>query len=110
MAEADGPGEAAPERFRWQALFQRVDEPLFVLNRRRALVFVNQAWQRLTGLSATEARQISCRRRTITVADSPHDVLAHLLHPPPEVMHGESARVRRLLPARAAAPRWWDIE
>jgi transcriptional regulator with AAA-type ATPase domain len=104
-------GGSASERFRWQALFQRVDEPLFVLNRRRAILFVNHAWQRLTGLSDVEARQVVCRRRRpASVADSIHDVLAHLLCPPAEVLHGQSARVRRVLPGQGAAPRWWDVE
>src|SRR5271170_4981184 len=96
--EAPGSGEAAPEQFRWQALFQRVDEPLFVLNRRRALLFVNHAWQRLTGLSAADARQVVCRRRRPTVVDSIKDLLAHLLCPPGAVLTGESAQVRRLVP------------
>jgi len=97
--------------FRWQALFQRSDEPLFVLNRKRALVFVNRAWEALTGLSAGEARQVACRRRRqVTADDSPQEILAHLLCPPAEVLQGESARARRLLPARGPAPRWWDVE
>jgi len=109
--DAAASGGASPERFRWQALFQRVDEPLFVLNRRRVILFVNQAWQALTGLSAVEARQVACRRRRpVTVADSTNEILSHLLCPPVEVLAGESSRVRRLLPGRGTSPRWWDID
>ena len=105
-----GLGGGGPERFRWQALFQRVDEPLFVLNHRRALLFVNTAWQRLTGLSAAEARQVVCRRRRpVTAADPIQDILAHLLCPPSEVLQGGTARVRRLVPG-GTLPRWWDVE
>ncbi len=111
MAGSGPAGLGGPERFRWQALFQRVDEPLFVLNHRRALLFVNTAWQRLTGLSAAEARQVVCRRRRpVTAADSIQDILAHLLCPPSEVLQGDSARVRRLVPGGTGVPRWWDVE
>jgi transcriptional regulator with AAA-type ATPase domain len=111
MEDAAASGGAAPERFRWQALFQRVDEPLFVLNRRRVILFVNHAWQRLTGLSPIEARRVACRRRRpVAVADSTNEILAHLLCPPAEVLAGESSRVRRLLPGRGTSPRWWDID
>ena len=49
---ADGPEPPAnpspppadePIDFRWQALFQRAADPVFVLNRRRRLLFVNHA-------------------------------------------------------------------
>lgn len=109
--QSAGAGSAGPEQFRWQALFGRVDEPLFVLNRRRALLFVNQAWQRLTGLTAAEARQVVCRRhRPATASDTINEILAHMLCPPSEVLHCQSARVRRLLPAQGPVPCWWDIE
>ena len=48
--------------FRWQAFFQRCRDPLFVLGRHRRPVFVNQAWEALTGLPAAEAHLLVCRR------------------------------------------------
>lgn len=112
---SDGPaGAATPEggagQFRWQALFQRSDDPLFILNRRRAILFVNQAWEKLTGLPAGEARQLVCRRRRpVSLADPLPEILAQVLCPPPEALQGETVRVRRLLPG-AGTPRWWDVE
>ena len=62
-------GRATPARkrpsgefLRWQAFFQRCDEPLFFLNRRRRVLFVNRAWEALTGLSAAEAHNLVCSR------------------------------------------------
>jgi len=105
------PKPPGPRVFRWQALFEKIEEPLFVLNQRRYLVFVNRAWEALTGLTAADARRIACRRRQPALPrDSLQDVLAHVLCPPAEVLRGELARVRRLLPGRPAGRRWWDIE
>ncbi len=96
--------------FRWQAFFQRCAEPLFVLDRRRRLLFVNGAWEALTGVSAAQAHVLVCRRsRPAAIDDPPEEILAHALTPPPEVLHGASGRVRRLLPGRSAS-RWWDVE
>lgn len=100
----------APSDFRWQSLFQQSGDALFVLNRRRRLLFVNHAWETLAGLPLAEARGLSCRRaRPASPTDSSTDILAHALCPPPEVLRGQSARARRLLPSRAGA-RWWDVE
>src|SRR5207248_3873904 len=97
--------------FRWQSLFQRSSEPLFVLDRRRRLLFVNRAWEALTGLSATDAATLKCRRpRPSSLEDSPEEILAHAMTPPPEVLRGTSGRARRLLPGREVSRRWWDVE
>ena len=99
-----------PADFRWQSLFQHSGDALFVLNRRRRLLFVNHAWEALAGLPLAEVRGLACRRaRPATPSDSLAEILAHALCPPPEVLDGQSARARRLLPARAGA-RWWDVE
>lgn len=105
--------DAAPKRlaktFRWQASFERCAEPLFVLDRRRRLLFVNRAWETLTGMAKEQAHLLVCRRpRPVSADDSPEDILAHALTPPPEVLRGASGHVRRLLPG--PAPRWWDVE
>ena len=55
--------------FRWQAFFQRCAEPLFVLDRRLRLLFVNHAWETLTGMPATQAHVLVCRRSRPTTAD-----------------------------------------
>ncbi len=100
----------APDTFRWQALFQRAAEPFFVLDRRRRLLFVNTAWEVLTGLAAAEARGLVCKRRGTTAHD-PWDVLVRsACAPPAEVVRGEAGRTRRLVPRAASGPEWWDVD
>lgn len=102
--------------FRWQALFQRSGDALFVLNRSGRLLFVNAAWERLVGLPLAEVRGRYCRRQrpvgteVADPAERERKILAHALTPPPEVLHGRATRVRRLLPAGPGARRWWDVE
>jgi hypothetical protein len=95
---------------RWQAVFQRSDESLFLLNGRRRILFVNRAWEERTGIDAIQARGLICTRRA-PVAEDPWDLaIRWLCCPPPEVRKGEWARVRRALPGAAAAKRWWIVE
>jgi transcriptional regulator with PAS, ATPase and Fis domain len=109
--------EAPQQSFRWQALFQRAGEAVFVLDRRRRLLFLNRACENLTGLSIDHARGLLCRRPRPTGPEAPaEDVVAHLLTPPPEVSTGQFARTRRLFHDRSgrsdppAPPAWWDVE
>jgi DNA-binding NtrC family response regulator len=108
----EGPRPALPGDFRWRALFQKTSDPLFLLDRRRRLVFVNTAWEALTGRSLEDLGPLVCRRpRPAAPSDGPDEVLAHALTPPPEVIAGQAGRVRRLLPAQGEQPRrWWDVE
>jgi PAS domain S-box-containing protein len=101
--------------FRWQALFQHCAEAVFVLNRRGRLLFVNHAWEALTGMTKEQAGVLVCRRpRPVTANDSAKEILEHALTPPPEVRRGAGGRVRRLLPRqdrRDAGPTgWWEVE
>jgi DNA-binding NtrC family response regulator len=97
--------------FRWQAFFRQAADPVFVLDRRQRILFVNEAWETLTKLLASEAHLLVCRRlRPVGAGDSLQAVLEHALTPPPEVRQGAVARVRRLLPGRAPGRRWWEIE
>ncbi len=110
----------SPRPFRWHALFQRAGDAVFVLDRRRRVLFVNSAWEQLTGLSAERARGLLCRRpRPAAATDLVEDVLAHILTPPAEVLKGRFARARRLfsrpvkLPAAGSVPQppnSWDVE
>jgi transcriptional regulator with PAS, ATPase and Fis domain len=109
-----------PRPFRWQALLQRAGEAVFVLDRRRRLLFVNAAWVQLTGMSAERAHGMLCRRpRPVGAEGLLEDILAHILTPPQEVIRGSFARARRLFPDRPRSgegvvsptvPRWWDVE
>jgi hypothetical protein len=123
MTEPPAPGPdprdaGAPRRrkplarsFRWQAFFRRSAEPVFVLDRHRRLLFVNDAWEALTGTPASEAHHLVCRRpRPAAPGDPPQKALEHALTPPPEALAGAGAHVRRMLPRPGAAPRWWDVE
>jgi hypothetical protein len=98
--------------FRWQAFFQRCTEPLFLLNRQQYLLFVNDAFEKLTGLSAEECKRLSCAVPRPPAPDKPWSrTLAYLLTPPPEVLAGSTGRQRRLVPAYGSSPPcWWDID
>ncbi|HEV3263345.1 MAG TPA: sigma 54-interacting transcriptional regulator [Gemmataceae bacterium] len=101
--------DSRPTFLRWQSFFQRAAEPLFLLNRQRRILFVNTAWEALTGLAAAQARGLVCTRRA-PAEPGPWDVLAGALAPPPEVLDGQFGRARRLVPAAADARHVWDIE
>src|SRR5688572_26871977 len=95
---------------RWPALLQRADDAAFVLDPRRRLRFVNDAFAALTGLSPSDARGLSCRRSRPAGPDAPlEDRVAHLLTPPATALAGEACRTRRLL-RRAAGPVWCDVD
>lgn len=96
--------------FRWQALFQRACEPVFLLNPRRRILFVNRAWEELTGVSAAEARGLRCLRRPALPHDPWDVVIRAVCCPPQEVLQGKPSRARRLVPRADRAPRWWDVE
>jgi DNA-binding NtrC family response regulator len=102
--------EPRPADLRWQAFFRRSADPVFVLDRRRRVLFVNAAWESLTATTAAAARALVCRRpRPAAPDDSPEAILEHALTPPPEVLDGRTARVRRLLPGRESR-RCWDVD
>lgn len=98
--------------FRWQALLHRAAAAVFVLDRRRRLLFINAAFERLAGLTLDRARGLHCRHARPVGPDATLDErLAHALTPPPEAARGHVARARRLFVPRAgAAPVWWDVE
>ncbi|HZY84185.1 MAG TPA: sigma 54-interacting transcriptional regulator [Gemmataceae bacterium] len=102
---------ALAREFRWQAFFQRSPEPLFLLDRRQRLLFVNRAWEEATGVPSAQAHLLRCRRHRPAAADDPAEqVLEHALTPPAEVLRGAPGKARRLLPGRGDARRWWDVE
>jgi len=97
------------DRFRWQTLFQRTSEPLFLLNRRRRLLFANRAWEELTGLALSQVRRWTCKR-TPQAEPGSWEAVATALSPPADALQGHSTRVRRLFVAGDLSRRWWDIE
>jgi transcriptional regulator with PAS, ATPase and Fis domain len=107
---ASDPSPPETHDFRWQALFQRARDPIFVLNRRRRFLFVNRAWESLTGVSAAEARGLVCPRRAPAAQDPPDLVIRTLCCPPPEVLKGQPGRSRRQVPPNLTTGRWWDVD
>lgn len=95
------------DTFRWQALFQKSSEPIFVLDRRRRLIFANRAWEVLTGASFSDARGMTCTPRQSRSDLGP---LSRTLAPPPEVAAGRAAIVCRPLPHARTGPPWWMID
>src|SRR5437763_934770 len=98
--------------FRWRAFFKDSDEPLFVLNRRGYLLFVNKAFEQLARLVLAQLDRLWCRRpQPARQGQSWKTVLKHALTPPPEVMQGQPGRARRLIPPRSDRPGcWWDVD
>jgi DNA-binding NtrC family response regulator len=80
-----------------------------LLNRQRRLLFVNRAWEDLTGLPAAQVRGLACTRR-VPAAARPSDEVTRALWPPAEALQGHSARARRCLPAAGGGRHCWDIE
>ncbi len=97
----------ANDDLRWAALFQRVLEPVFVLNQRRRIMFANAAWEAITKVQLADAKTLTC-----TTRDTGHALadLANTLAPPDEVFNGVSVSVRRPLIGREVGPPWWDID
>jgi DNA-binding NtrC family response regulator len=106
---SSNPFSSSPH-FRWQAIFQRVEQPLFILSRNRRILFVNRAWEEFTGLPFADVRGLVCTRQGLEMADRPSQV-ARTLCPPTEVREGKLAHVRRQIDGLSPAiPGWWDIE
>ena len=82
-------------------------EALFVLNRRRQLLFVNSAWETLTGHKARDVHKRVCKRQRDAVPGSCAAV-QHALCPPRDVLDGKLMQLRRLYLA-ADGPRSWDV-
>ncbi|MCI0457738.1 MAG: sigma 54-interacting transcriptional regulator [Gemmataceae bacterium] len=113
--EVEAPPQTAdlprtPDPFRWQAFFQRCGEPLFLLSRQRRILFVNHTWEKLTGLSAAQARGLVCRPGPGAEPGSREDEVARALSPPREVQQGKPGRARRGLVGAGGARQWWDVE
>src|SRR5262245_7440954 len=101
------PSPPQPEP-RWQAFLRAAADPLYLLDRRGAILFVNRAWERLTGCTAAQVRGARCRRLREALPASLESLLATLA-PPADARRGKPARVRRAVPRAGAAPDWWDI-
>jgi len=88
-------------------MFRRGRDPVFVLNRRRRLLYANSAWERLAQSSLGEARGMTFTRRETGHALAE---LGRALAPPDDVLAGRAASARRPPPGRASGPPWWDVD
>jgi len=104
--------DSRKQDFRWRALLQHSREPLFILNRRSYLLFINKAFEQLARLEAAQLYRLWCRRpQPARPGQSWKTVLKHVLTPPAEVLQGLPGRHRRLIPARSdRAACWWDVD
>src|SRR5262245_8609648 len=93
-APPDDPPAGEP---RWQAFVAPAAAALFLLDRRRAVLFVNRAFERLTGFALAQVRGARCGRRRDPPPASV-DALLSALAPPPEARRGHPARARRAVP------------
>jgi len=99
------PEQSSPRPIRWPTFFQMSVEPLFLLNRRRKLRYVNRAWETLTGYTAAEAIGWGCSGRR-SDGTSP---VAVVMKPPREVFDGNTVRIRHSVPPSRSGPPWWDL-
>jgi DNA-binding NtrC family response regulator len=100
---SENPGNA----FRWQSFFQSAAQPIFLLNRRCRILFVNQAWEKCVGLKLAEVRGRACRRRSRTAALEKEDAILSALSPSADALEGRSCQARRRAPNGAD---WWEIQ
>jgi PAS domain S-box-containing protein len=99
--------ETQSDAFRWQAFFQHAVQPLFLLNRRRRILFVNRAWEICTGLTLAEVRGRVCRRRPASAAAEKEEAILGICAPPADALDGRTCQVRRRAPGSAD---WWEIQ
>lgn len=108
MSEAPLLPDPGPSgEIRWQSYLRNAREPLFMLNRRRRLLFANRAWELCTGWSLAVLGGRSCRPNRGRAEDAEAAALATLA-PPHEAMAGQTCRARRRAPAVANA--WWQLD
>jgi transcriptional regulator with PAS, ATPase and Fis domain len=109
MPSAGPPPDPTP-RGTWAALFQQTSEPVFLLNPRRRLRYVNHAFETVTKAHADAVVHEYCHAKKVQ-KDMPatRRALLQTLAPPAEAMAGRTVRTRRPVPPAKLGPPWWDI-
>lgn len=94
----------------WAALFHQTTDPVFLLNPRRRLRYVNKAFETIARAPADAVLHEYCHPRKIQ-KDLPvgRRVLLQTLAPPKEVLSGRTVTVRRPVPPAKLGPPWWDL-
>lgn len=103
MTSPRGPG------VRLDALFQHAREPVFVLNAERRLVYVNRAWEDLTGHPAEAVLGLHCNPHGPTSAGDLVG-LGGSFCPPSEVLKGQPAGGPTLILHSSGERRWRRVE
>ena len=94
----------------WAALFHQTTDPVFLLNPRRRLRYVNKAFETIARAPADAILHEFCHPRKVQKDLPVHRrVLLQTLAPPKEVMAGRTLTVRRPVPPAKLGPPWWDI-
>jgi len=94
----------------WAALFHQTTDPVFLLNPRRRLRYVNKAFETIARAPADAVLHEFCHPRKVQ-KDLPvqRRILLQTLAPPKEVMAGRTVSVRRPVPPARLGPPWWDL-
>jgi transcriptional regulator with PAS, ATPase and Fis domain len=94
---------------RLAALFHRAREAVFVLDARRRIVYVNPAWEALTGQQGDQVMGLVCEPRSAK-SDGNLDNLGGSFCPPPEALAGRPASGTSLIVHAAGERQWRRIE
>jgi DNA-binding NtrC family response regulator len=98
-----------PGQFKPLDLWQNVLEPTFWLDSELRLIWVNQAWEALTGHEAQSVVGQVCHAHAPTRPDDPAD-LAASFHPPPESLAGQPSGTMALIFHAGGERIWRRIE
>jgi PAS domain S-box-containing protein len=99
--------DSEPDTFRWQTFFQHAAQPIFLVNRRRRLLFANSAWEACTGLKLADVRGRACRRRSASSSADKTDAILNACAPPPDALNGRLCELRRRAPGSTD---WWTLQ
>jgi PAS domain S-box-containing protein len=94
---------------RLDTIVQHAREPVFVLNAERRLVFVNRAWEDLTGRSAADVLGRICQPQGPT-QDDDAETLAASFNPPPEAIAGQPSGGSTLIVHASGERQWRRLE
>jgi PAS domain S-box-containing protein len=94
---------------RLDALWRQSSDPLFALNADRRLLYVNRAWETLTGHGADQVQGLLCRSQGPT---RPGDLqgLGGSFCPPPETLQGQPSSTTTLILTADGERLWRRIE
>ncbi|QEH36028.1 Nitrogen assimilation regulatory protein [Aquisphaera giovannonii] len=95
--------------FRPEQLWQQAREPMFWLDPALRIVWVNRAWEALTGQSAEAVIGRTCGAHGPDRGGDPIE-LAASLSPPPEALAGAPAGTTALVPIAGGEPTWRRLE